>query len=281
LRWFVEEVAEGCVRDASEASCGAFVSDSVYSVDDEGVGGSEFSAEAGGPELAEAVPACEVAAEVDGVGDGGLLHEVAESSDSGIWYVDRVSSGGEKKKNSPSEEEAGGETVDQVLGSGVWLGSGDRSHAIDEVWWEGQATAKHKAEKSREKRQGTQRKSYRPDPFTGARVLGKHKTEMQRVRKGRVHRQQARGEGAWPTQMGQRATREGERRGKHTKTKRRGRKGYKPRRCTQDHSKLTLGTKQYSLQRAEQGAGRREEGASTNTRRKKRGRIQTAREGRM
>ena len=69
----MEEVFERVVRDASLTGVCAIIPDVVDGVDDESVEGSEVEGEGGGFELAEAVPAREVSAEVDVEGKSGLL----------------------------------------------------------------------------------------------------------------------------------------------------------------------------------------------------------------
>ena len=73
FRRFVEEGAEGGVRDTSAALKGAFVSDAVDSVDDESVGGSEVGGEGSCLELSETSSAGKVSTELDAVVDSGLL----------------------------------------------------------------------------------------------------------------------------------------------------------------------------------------------------------------
>ena len=71
----MEEWFERVVRDASVAGVCTVIPDVVDGVDDEGVEGSEIEGEGCGFELAEAVSASEVSAEVDVEPECGFLQE--------------------------------------------------------------------------------------------------------------------------------------------------------------------------------------------------------------
>ena len=99
FRWIEEEGAKGEVWDTSAARTGAFVSDAVDGVDDEGIGGPEFGGERGCLELTEAVSAGKVSAELDVVRERCLLHEEEECADGGIGKTHWMGGRGQEEKD--------------------------------------------------------------------------------------------------------------------------------------------------------------------------------------